>query len=392
MSDNLPHICIDATCVVTNTKGASVYAISLLTALQKLSPPVRFTVLMRTEIINRIKINNPNWKIKGVTVKSTIPWHLFTLPRILSRLKPDLLFVLGETPLAFVPVPYILTIHELPHLYRKLVGITNKPLHHRLSHRLTEIFLPSTLTQAAHLLAVSQSTATDLEREFQISPQKVSVTYEGADLKFLRADSLTISSWFKSIPCDYLLTFATGDRREVPQQVVRAFGECASEIPHHLVIAGSCSESQKSTLVETAVELGCLDKLHFSGYVPSEDLPILYRNADIYIEMSRYEGFGLQVCEAMAAGTAVIATEVSSLPEVVGDGGYLVKLGDITALAQKILFLLKNPTELQKLSKLAQQQAANFTWEKCALLTWNVIDKYIAACIRNKSSGYISII
>ena len=99
--------------------------------------------------------------------------------------------------------------------------------------------------------------------------------------------------------------------------------------------------------------------------------------------MSRYEGFGLQVCEAMATGTAVIASDVSSLPEVVGDGGYLVELGDTLTLAQKILFLLKNPTELQKLSKLAQQQAANFTWEKCAKETWNVIDKAISKRITN---------
>ena len=383
MNDNLPHICIDATCVVTDTKGASVYAISLLTALQKLSLRVRFTVLMRQENINRIKINNPNWKIKGVTVKSTIPWHLFTLPGILRRLKPDLLFVLGETPLAFVPVPYILTIHELPHLYRKLAGIRNKPLHHRLSYRLTEIFLPSICRQATHLLAVSQSTATDLEKEFQINPQKTSVTYEGADIRFFQADSLTTSGWFTNIPHPYLLTFATGDNREVPVEVVNAFGKCNSQIPQHLVIAGNCSESQKSTLVKTAIKMGCLDKLYFTGYVPSEDLPILYRNADIYIEMSRYEGFGLQVCEAMAAGTAVIATEVSSLPEVVGDGGYLVKLGDTLTLAQNILFLLKNPTELQKLSKLAKQQAANFTWEKCAKKTWNVIDKVISKGITN---------
>lgn len=390
MSDSFPHICIDATCIVTDTKGASVYALSLLRALQKLSPPVRFTVLMRQENINRIKINNPNWKIKGVTVKSTIWWHLFALPRILRRLKPDLLFVLGETPLAFVPVPYILTIHELPHLYRKLAGIRNKPLHHRLSYRLTEIFLPSTCHQATHLIAVSQSTATDLETEFQISSDKISVTYEGADIKFFQTDSLTTSGWLKKIPRAYLLTFATGDNREVPEHVVNAFGKCASQITHHLVIAGNCSESQKSTLVKTAIKMGCLDKLYFTGYVPSDDLPVLYRNADIYIEMSRYEGFGLQVCEAMAAGTAVIASDVASLPEVVGDGGYLVKLGDTLTLAQKILFLLKNPTELQKLSKLAQQQAANFTWEKCALFTWNVIDKYIAKGIKNKSSGYIS--
>lgn len=390
MSDSFPHICIDATCIVTDTKGASVYALSLLTALQKLSLRARFTVLMRTEVINRIKVDNPNWKIKAVTVKSTIPWHLLTLPNILRRLKPDLLFVLGETPLAFIPIPYILTIHELPHLYRKLVGIRNKPLHHRLSYRLTEIFLPSTCRQSTHLLAVSQSTAIDLETEFQINPQTTSVTYEGADIRFFQADSLTGSSWFKNIPHPYILTFATGDNREAPEQVVNAFGKCNSQVPHHLVIAGNCSESQKSTLVKTAIKIGCLDKLHFTGYVPDEDLPVLYRNADIYIEMSRYEGFGLQVCEAMATGTAVIASDVSSLPEVVGDGGYLVKLGDTLTLSQKILFLLKNPTELQRLSKLAQQQAAKFSWEKCALLTWNVIDKYIAACIKNKSSEYIS--
>ena len=136
---------------------------------------------------------------------------------------------------------------------------------------------------------------------------------------FFQTDSLTTSGWFKNIPRPYLLTFATGDNREVPEQVVNAFGKCNSQIPHHLVIAGNCSESQKSTLVKTAIKMGCLDKLHFTGYVPDNDLPVLYRNADIYVEMSRYEGFGLQVCEAMATGTTVIASDVSSLPEVVGE-------------------------------------------------------------------------
>ncbi len=378
MIDNLPHICIDATCIVTDTKGASVYAVSLLMALQKLSLKAHFTVLMRTKAVNLIEVNSCNWKIEGVTIKSTIWWHLLTLPRLLKKLQPDLLFVLGETPLAFVPVPYILTVHELPHIYRQSVGNANKSLHHHLSQRLTETLLPSTCRQAARLLAVSQSTATDLEREFQINPQKVSVTYEGADIRFFQAESLPQSKWCKEIPSPYLLTFATGDNREVPEQVVRAFGKCASVIPHYLVISGSCSESQKSTLIETAVKLGCLEKLYFTGYVPDNDLPVVYHYADIYIEMSRYEGFGLQVCEAMATGTPVIATKVASLPEVVGDAGYLVKLGDIAALMEKLLFLLKNPKELQRLGKLAQQQSGKFSWDKCAKETWNVIDRVIS--------------
>ena len=377
MIDIFSHICIDATCVVTDTKGASVYALSLLMALQKLSLRTRFTVLMRTEAINRIDINNCNWKIEGVTVKSAHLWHLLALPRLLKKLKPDLLFVLGETPLFSLSVPYILTVHELPHLYRKLVGNTNKSLHHYLSQRLTEMLLPSTCRQAAHLLVVSKSTATDLEQEFHVSPQKISVTYEGADLKFFQAESQPRSEWCGKIPHPYLLTFATGDRREVPELVVQAFGECASQIPHYLIIAGRCPEWQKSTLVETAVKLGCLERLYFTGYVPDDDLPFLYSNADIYIEMSRYEGFGLQVCEAMATGTVVVASDVASLPEVIGNAGYLVELGDRAALVDKLLFLLSNPTELQKLSQLAQQQASHFSWDKCAKETWSVIDKVI---------------
>ncbi|MGB3654099.1 MAG: hypothetical protein WBA41_23215 [Rivularia sp. (in: cyanobacteria)] len=64
MNDNLPHICIDASCVVTNIKGASVYAVSLLMALQKLSLKARFTVLMRQEVVKQMEVDNPHWKIE----------------------------------------------------------------------------------------------------------------------------------------------------------------------------------------------------------------------------------------------------------------------------------------------------------------------------------------
>jgi glycosyltransferase involved in cell wall biosynthesis len=130
--------------------------------------------------------------------------------------------------------------------------------------------------------------------------------------------------------------------------------------------------------VETAVKLSCLEKIHFTGYVPDDDLPVLYRDADIYVEMSRYEGFGLQVCEAMATGTVVVASDVTSLSEIVGSGGYLVPLGDVSILADKLLTLLTDSVQIKNLSKLAQQQAAQFSWEKCAFGTWTVIDTVLS--------------
>lgn len=375
--DNYPHICVDATCVVTDTKGVTVYAIALLMELQKLAPLARFTVLMRSEAVSLLDISNPHWSIQGVKFKSTHIWHLLALPRLLTKLKPDLLFVLGETPLPWLPVPYIFTVHELPHLYRKLVGSKNISLYKYLSQSLTEIFLPSTCRRATHLLAVSKSTAIDIEREYKINTNNISITYEAADIRFFQAKS-QFSEWCETLPRTYILVFATGDRREIPEVVVEAFGKISSQVSHHLVIAGHCPEWQKSTLVETAAKLGCLEKLYFTGYVPDRDLPVLYRDADIYVEMSHYEGFGLQVCEAMATGTTVIASDVASLPEVVGDGGYLVPLRDVTILADKLLTLLTDSTQIKYLSKLAQEQAAQFSWEKCAKESWDVIDTVIS--------------
>lgn len=374
--DNDPHICVDATCAVLDTKGVTVYAIALLMALQKLAPPARFTVLVRTEAVSLLSISNPNWSIQGVKFKSTHLWHLLALPRLLAKLKPDLLFVLGETPLPWLPVPYILTVHELPHLYRKLVGNKNISLYKYLSQSLTEMLLPNTCRRATHLLAISKSTAVDVAREYKINIDNISITYEAANIRFFQAES-QLSEWCKTLPRPYILVFATGDRREVPEVVVQAFSIIATQIPHHLAIAGRCPEWQKSTLVEIAVQLNCLERLHFTGFVPDNDLPVLYRDANIYVEMSRYEGFGLQLCEAMATGTVVIASDIASLPEVIGDGGYLVPLGDVTILAEKLLTILTDSIQAKYLSKLAKQQAAQFSWDKCAFRSWAVIEQIL---------------
>lgn len=398
--DTRPHICIDATCIVLGGKGATVYAISLLKALQRLSPPARFTVLIRQEAVSLLEISSPYWSIQAVNVKSSHLWHLLALPGLLAKLKPDLLHILGEVVLPWLPIPYLLTVHELPHLYRQKVRNRNgwgrgargkeksslfpnsckkfnQSLYHSLSQYFTEIFLPATCRRAASLLAVSQSTAIDLVQEFQVSPQQISITYEAADIRFFQVNLQPISDWCKSIPRPYLLTFATGDHREVPQQAVQAFGEIASQTPHYLVIAGRCPDWQKSTLVKTATKLGCLERLYFTGHVPDDDLPFLYCDADIYIEMSCYEGFGLQVCEAMATGTVTVASDVAALPEIIGQGGYLVTLGDSTMLADKLITLLTDSSQIQRLSKLAEQQAALFSWDKCARESWAAIEQIL---------------
>ena len=378
LSTKLPHLWIDATCIVPDGKGAAVYAIALLQALQALQPPAYFTVLVRQEAIGRLQDSLsspcPNWEIQVTKVKSAHFWHLFDLPRLLKKHRPDLLHVLGEAPLGRVPVPYTIAIHELPHLYRRYVGFPSQSLYQWGSHWLTEALLPGTCRRAERILTLSKSTASDLIDEFNLTGKQLNVVYPAAAACFLAVTAQSGSDWCQSLPRPYLLTFATGDRRELPEQVVQAFGAIANQIPHHLVIAGRCPDWQKSTLTRIAHRFDCHSRLYFTGFVPDPDLPFLYRDADAYIEMSRYEGFGLQVCEAMATGTVAIAANVSSLPEVVGNAEYLVPLNDCATLSEKLLQLLSHPNQIQSKKNLVQQQAALFSWERCARETWETLN------------------
>lgn len=114
------------------------------------------------------------------------------------------------------------------------------------------------------------------------------------------------------------------------------------------------------------------EQVFFTGYVPLEDLPYLMNGAEIFVFPSLYEGFGLPVLEAMSCGTPVISSNRSSIPEIAGSAGILVDPTDVQALADQIVYLLRNGEERRRLSRLGQEQAARFSWEEVARKTHQV--------------------
>ena len=114
------------------------------------------------------------------------------------------------------------------------------------------------------------------------------------------------------------------------------------------------------------------ENIHFTGYVPIQDLPRIYNLAKVFVYPSTYEGFGLPPLEAMACGTPVITTAVSSMPEHVGDGGILIPPEDEVALTQAMLTLLNDHTLQEDLSNKGPQQAKFFTWKRTAQETIKV--------------------
>ncbi|OQY31441.1 MAG: hypothetical protein B6243_08540, partial [Anaerolineaceae bacterium 4572_5.2] len=107
----------------------------------------------------------------------------------------------------------------------------------------------------------------------------------------------------------------------------------------------------------------------FPGYLPQEDLPLWYNASDLFVYPSHFEGFGLPVLEAMACGTPVITSNVSSLPEVAGEAGILLHPTDTEALNQAMQTVFRNANLARDMRQKGLVQAAKFNWRKTAAQT-----------------------
>ena len=120
------------------------------------------------------------------------------------------------------------------------------------------------------------------------------------------------------------------------------------------------------TIVQHAKEVGLEDRVRFVGFVPEPELPLWYNAADLFVYPSEYEGFGLPALEALACGTPVVASNRSSLPEVVGEAGVLVDPTDTGAMADAMQRMLEDERLHSRLSAAGPEQARTFTWRRMA--------------------------
>jgi len=145
-----------------------------------------------------------------------------------------------------------------------------------------------------------------------------------------------------------------------------------------LVIAGAKGWFYESLFTQVT-SLGLLDDVLFPGFIAAEELPWWYRGATLFVYPSRFEGFGLPVLEAMASGTPVITSNVSSLPEVAGDAALLVDPDDTAALSDAIASLLSDAALRERLRSSGLQRAATFSWNRTAAETIRVYRQVLGA-------------
>src|SRR5262245_7189158 len=242
-------------------------------------------------------------------------WMQTQAPRLLRRLHADLVhFTNGMTPMA-CPVPSVVTIHDMsltmfPRFHPARRVCVNRPL------------VDPAARHATAITTVSESAKRDIVRLYGVEPRRVHVVHEAAAPAFRPLRDLGELRRVRQryeLADRFILYVGTIEPRKNLPKLIEGFARRrkSGDLPHQLVCAGPYGWLSRD--IEDRIErLQVDDAIRFTGYVPFEDLPVLYSLAEMFVFPSLYEGFGLPVIEAMACGTPVVTGQVAALSEVGG--------------------------------------------------------------------------
>jgi glycosyltransferase involved in cell wall biosynthesis len=291
-----------------------------------------------------------------------IGWMQLRAQRALEALRPDVAhFTNGMIPIGS-PVATVVTVHDMSlrlypncHPVRRL--LLNRPLMHLAIRR------------ASSIVTVSNSARRDLLRLHGVAPDRVAVVHEAASPAFR---PIADRAWLEDVraryalPRQFMLYVGTIEPRKNLSRLMSAFADARKAgIPHHLVCVGPYGWSSRD-LAGHIERLGIQDVVHFTGYVPFEDLPAIYNLGEFFAFPSLYEGFGLPVVEAMACGIPVLTSTTSSLGEIAGDAAETIDPTDTDAIADAIVRLATDADLRRDRAERGFQRARGFSWAQTA--------------------------
>jgi glycosyltransferase involved in cell wall biosynthesis len=306
-------------------------------------------------------------------------WEQRWLPRQCAEDGVDLLHCPFNFGLPWSsPCPRVLTLHDAIDYvyYRPRAGLRERLSPAALKTRLHQWIAR---TRADAVITVSEHARADLVKRLRVPPEKVYVTHEAADDRFHAPvgamERLRVRRQH-GLAAPYVLYLGGWERRKNVGFLVRAFAAaCMPGVD--LVLVGGTTE-QCRELLRLFEALGVAGHVHLLEWVPDADLPALYAEALCFVYPSEYEGFGLQLCEAMAAGCPTLAARATSLPEVLGPGGLTCTLDHHGELAAELRRLRAEPDFRADLVARARARAHAFSWERTAEQTLDVYHRLLA--------------
>lgn len=352
--------------------GTEIYLRGLLAACQQRDHDTHEFVLFTNEETGETLVPAHERFITDVQpVRATnrprrIVWEQSGLVRAVRRQRIDVLLNPGFTAPRWPGCPSVTVFHDLQH--------KRHPEHFRwFDLPFWQLLLWQSARHSDALIAVSEATRRDLQSFYQIAPERITVVPHGVEPEFFSVGS-------QRRPEPYLLCVSTLHPHKNLERLLRAFALFKREHPGIQLVLAGMRGFRAAHLEKLAGELGLGGAVRFTGWIPREELYSLFQHASAFVYPSTFEGFGMPVLEALAAGVPTVCSDIPPLREVAGEDAalYFDPL-DEHALAVALDRIVEDEALKQRLSTAGPPRARQFTWERAAALTIDVLERVASA-------------
>jgi len=356
--------------------GIGTYVRNLLRYLSRLDKTTEYVLFCRAEDCTTIEEFGENFRAVPELARQYSIKEQLRIPLDLRREGIDLFHAPHYVLPALIPCKAVVTIHDCIHL--------RFPQY--LPNRLGYAYARASMWIATHrsnrVLTVSEASKRDILKYFHVPERKIDVIYNGIDERFGEIPSpdevLRVRERYQ-LNNPFVLYAGNIKPHKNLERLIEAF-HLLRRNGHDtvkLLIIGD--EISKYATLRRAVHRYKLHKhVRFFGFVPDKTLAVLYRLAGVFVFPSLYEGFGLPPLEAMASGTPVITSNVSSLPEVVGDAALLIDPYEPAAIAQAMARVLTEPSLREDLRRRGLLRVKEFSWDRSVRRVHEIYQEVLA--------------
>jgi glycosyltransferase involved in cell wall biosynthesis len=340
--------------------GIGTYIRNILIELSRLDQQTEYVVLCRPDDVESGDVLGRNFRMVPETAPTYSIAEQIKIPLSLAREGVRLVHEPHYVLPPAIRCRSVVTIHDCIHL------MFPQYLPSKLAHIYAKGSMWSASRKADRILTVSEASKRDILRFFNVPPEKVVVAYNAIDERFLapaNAERMDLVRQRYQLDHPFVLYVGNIKPHKNIERLIDAFGRARHQGPEDLKLVIIGDEISKYPALRQSVHKHKLDKhVRFLGFQPQETLAAFYHLARAFVFPSLYEGFGLPPLEAMACGTPVVTSNVSSLPEVAGGAALLVDPYDTDAIAHGMVQAVTDETLRADLIKRGLERARSFSW------------------------------